>query len=73
LLQLVQAKAVHPAGFEQPQDSPRKTALSTKGGAKSGALPADLVEAWPELPEELRRAILALVDSKRGSSADRAL
>jgi hypothetical protein len=52
---------------------PGKSQGATGGGAKSGAdstapSPADpdlacLIEAWPTLPEPIRRAMLALIET----------
>jgi hypothetical protein len=59
-------------GFEQPADSPKKTASPSPGGAQSGALAAGaavdpglarVVAAWPGLPAEVRDAVLALVNA----------
>jgi hypothetical protein len=50
---------------------PATTSLLEQGGAESGApTPADpdlpvLVAAWPDLPEPIRRAVLALVHSAK--------
>lgn len=63
-----------PRGFETPPQNTDHTAFSGEGAAKSGAvhhcqeLPADpdlarLVEAWPELPQPIRAAIVAMVDA----------
>jgi len=58
-------------GLEQAPDSPGETKILGLGGAKSGALGAQLAvygpnlaavdEAWDSLPEEARVGILALV------------
>ncbi len=48
--------------IESPADSLGNTAVSTPGGAKSGALSPDLqkiIDAWPELPEAIKTGILA--------------
>jgi hypothetical protein len=51
-----------------PREIPGKTALPEPGGAKSGAPAADpdltrILDAWPTLPEPIRRAILALIET----------
>lgn len=51
-------------GFEHSQDSSGKPGVRPGGNAKSDAFPPDLarvVNAWPELPEAVRAAVLALV------------
>ena len=56
------------AGIEPPQENPRKTALLASGGAKCGALTpdlAELIDAWPTLPEAIRAGILAMVRAAR--------
>jgi hypothetical protein len=56
-------------GIRSSHETPREIALPEVGGAESGALtPTDpdlsrLVTAWPTLPEPIKRAVLALVDS----------
>ena len=46
---------------------PQKTPLSQQGGAESGALSGDderlrvLLEAWAELPESVKRAVMEMV------------
>lgn len=67
------------AGFEHPAQNPKKTANSDQGGAECGAPPAfstitdpDLarvVKAWPDLPEPVRRGILAMVEAAKGEGA----
>ena len=59
-------------GFDLPRN-PKKTAIFDSGGAKSGALGANLapidaelaevVEAWDTLPEAVRAGILAMVSA----------
>jgi hypothetical protein len=63
-------------GIEPPANSPENTTLSPEGGAKSGSAAVEIrpidpdlarvVTAWPELPEAIRRAVLALVNSTAG-------
>ena len=55
-------------GLEQTPLAGPKTPISQTGGAKSGALDdriypdlAEIVKAWPELPEHIKASILALV------------
>ena len=46
---------------------PQKTPLSQQGGAESGALSGDderlrvLLEAWAELPESVKTAVMEMV------------
>ena len=68
------------AGFEPPQDFPEKTTVSEQGGAESGAHAAPIavsdpdlravVSAWPELPEALRKGIVAMVKAASGNTTD---
>jgi len=61
------------AGLEHPPLEHSKTAISTSGGAKSGApdapnAPHDpdlvlVVERWPELPAPVKAGILAMVQA----------
>ena len=63
-------------GLEHPPKIPKKTANSEPGGAKSGAQAAStsisdsslaaLIDAWADLPEPVRRGILAMVDAAKG-------
>ncbi|UCC30279.1 MAG: hypothetical protein JSU86_19025 [Phycisphaerales bacterium] len=67
-------------GFEPPQDFPEKTTVSEQGGAESGAHAAPIavsdpdlravVSAWPELPEALRKGIVAMVKAASGNTTD---
>jgi hypothetical protein len=59
-------------GIRTIPGNPAKTELSEMDGAESGALAAKstlidpglalIVEAWPKLPEAVRKAMLALAD-----------
>ncbi len=53
------------SGAEHPAKLLEKRHFWPEGGAESGALAdSDLrrvVEAWPELPDAIRRAVLALI------------
>jgi hypothetical protein len=63
-------------GIRTLHEIPAKTALAVEGGAKSGALAteprsidpglANLIDAWPTLPEAIRAGILALVRAAGG-------
>jgi hypothetical protein len=62
-------------GLENTADSSGKTPISETGGAESGAVSAELppdlakiVAAWPNLPEPIRRAMLALVGANDHSN-----
>ena len=58
-------------GFELPQESPGNSTIANQSGAKSGALGAqndpidaelaEVVQAWPGLPDALRAGILAMI------------
>jgi hypothetical protein len=60
-------------GIRTPREIPEETALSNQGGAESGAVTSEIrpidsnlahvVSAWPDLPEAIRRAVLALVNT----------
>jgi len=66
-------------GLEHPTKTPRNIAPSETGGAESGAQPApkaisdpalaDLIDAWADLPEPVRRGILAMVEAAKGEWA----
>jgi hypothetical protein len=59
-------------GLEQYPQSAAILGIPTSGGAESGAVDADsdpidadlaaVVRAWPTMPEQVRRAILALTE-----------
>ncbi len=54
-------------GLELPRSSPGNTTIPNPGGAKSGALPANLkhvVDNWGSLTEDDRRRIRAIVDGR---------
>jgi hypothetical protein len=51
-------------GLEQTPENAGKTHGDRAGGAQSGALSTDLrrvIDAWPSLPEHIRRAVLAVI------------
>jgi hypothetical protein len=60
-------------GHEHPPLTAPKTAISTEGGAKSDALNGDfsqndadlaaIVRAWPTLPPDVKKQIIALAQS----------
>jgi hypothetical protein len=66
-------------GFEPPAKLSEKTPFASTGGAESGALGseidsldpglAEVVKAWPTLPEAVRADILAMVRAA-GSGAN---
>ena len=71
-------------GFEPNEDFQGQTQIATSGGAKSGALPADLlevIESWPTLTAADRAAVLIIVraspaagaaaEDRQGKAADR--
>jgi len=66
-------------GFELPQETTGNSSGSSQSGAESGALGARkpafdaladpdlarLIEAWPTLPDAIRRAIVAMVEASK--------
>ena len=62
-----------PVGHEHPPLTGAKTAISGSGGAKSDAPDAPkhpkdgdlaaIIKAWPDLPEHIKQAIIALVQT----------
>jgi len=56
-----------PQGLEPVPSSPQKTPLSGQGNAQYNALFGDderlrlLLEAWAELPENVKRAVMGMV------------
>jgi len=66
-------------GLERPPQYPKKTADSNQGGAECGAPPtlstitdpdlARVAKAWADLPEPVRRGILAMVEAAKGEGA----
>src|SRR5262249_45855259 len=62
---------VPPRGLETPPGNPKKTSISAKGGAESGALPPDpmsyepdlqrLIDVWPMLSPALKTGILGMI------------
>jgi hypothetical protein len=61
-----------PTGLEPEACSPQKTPFPQQGGAESGALSGDderlrlLLEAWPDLPESVKDAVLEMVRGCEG-------
>ena len=64
------------AGLEHPAQTPEETAVPAVGGAECGApsapdapgRPIDahlrrIIDAWPDLPPAIQRAILAMVEA----------
>ena len=54
-------------GLELPRSFPGNTTVLDPGGAKSGALPANLkhvIDNWHSLTEDDRRRIRAIVDGR---------
>jgi hypothetical protein len=67
IVAIVNSGPVGATRFERPTSTPKNTTISDSGGAKSGALPADLarlIEAWGGLAEDDRRRIRAIVDGR---------
>jgi len=68
-------------GIEPSPLTPSKTPISTKGGAKCGALDdgscrkdpelAKLIEAWPTLPEHAKTTILDLIEENTLESREK--
>jgi len=66
-------------GLERLTKTPENIAHSESGGAESGAPAAPktasdpalaaLIDAWADLPEPVRRGILAMVDAAKGEGA----
>ena len=62
-----------PAGIEQKPFSPRRVQVSETAGAKSGAVDREnaridpdletVIDAWPTMPPDTQRAILAIVEA----------
>ena len=63
-----------PQGLEPVAILPQKTPLPQQDGAESGALLGDderlrlLLEAWAELPESVKEAVVEMVGSYSSSS-----
>jgi hypothetical protein len=72
----LQDDEIPPRGLELPANSPENPNNPTPCGAKSGALTtetvtmdptlAKLINAWPNLPEAIRAAIVAIVQASKG-------
>jgi hypothetical protein len=55
-----------PRGLEHTTGNTEKTPERQHGGAKCDAFPPDLqsvIDAWPNLSEQARRDVLALIDA----------
>jgi len=65
----VQGRGVGDTGGEPGASSPQKTPLSQQGNAQYNALSGDderlrlLLEAWAELPESVKAAVMEMVRS----------
>lgn len=72
--------AVPPRGLEPLANPAGKTQIPHQGGAKPGAPEAEttavdpdlaaVIEAWPQLPEPIRRAVLTLVSAAMAPKAN---
>ncbi len=66
-------KLPYPRGSEHPAKTPENPPVSQQGGTDSGTLAgenlppdlADVVNAWPTLPEAIKAGILAMVKAAR--------
>jgi hypothetical protein len=57
-------KGFFPRGVEHVGETPTNAGFSQKRAARSGALDAglqELIDAWPDLPSELRDAVVVMV------------
>ena len=68
----LQGRGVGDTGFEPEACSPQKTPLLKQGNAQYNALSGDderlrlLLEAWAELPESVKTAVLEMVRGCEG-------